>query len=374
MIRSIVLKVAARCNIACSYCYEYSAGDQTWRDKPRFLSPDLAHELGVRIREYGQERDVSAMNIVAHGGEPLLLGARRLDVLFRELREGAGNVQLSLSLQTNGLLLNREICEVLQRHRVMVGVSLDGGVHENRYRIDFKGENTWSRAVEGIQLLREEYPTIWGGLLCVVDSKSDPVRTLDALCAYAPPQLDLLQPYTTHDMAGVFRLETAERFGKWMREAMHHWLNVKDYGSTRIRVFEDALQASVSGRPKTDWFGPRRVSYLVVETDGTYDLLDQLKVIGGGSESFRSIRATVESIPVAEAESIAQTLLAEHGADRLPTDCQGCRWSGVCGAGHLTGRYSLKRGFNNRSVYCEGIASILDVARETMDAYVVKQV
>lgn len=369
MIRSLVLKLAARCNIACEYCYEYSAGDQTWRDKPRFLSPHLASQLGQRIREYGEARQVNTMSIVAHGGEPLMLGARRLDALFRELREGAEPVQLSLSLQTNGLLLNKEICDVLARHRVMVGVSLDGGPHENHHRVDFKGNNTWARAVQGIHLLCEHYPGIWGGILCVVDLETDPVRTLDALCAYSPPQLDLLQPYTTHDMAGVLRKQMAERFGQWMREAMQHWLDVRDYGGIRIRVFEDLLQASISGRPRTDWFGPRRVGYLVVETDGAYDVLDQLKVIGGQSASFRAIRSTVQTMPMSEAEEMARALLAEHGADRLPSDCEGCRWSGVCGAGHLTSRYSVRRGFDNRSVYCEGIASLLDTARQTMDAY-----
>lgn len=370
MIRSLVLKVAARCNIACTYCYEYSAGDQTWRNKPRFLAPYLASQLGQRIREYCETCKVNTMSIVAHGGEPLMLGARRLDSLFHELQVGAGPVKLSLSLQTNGLLLDREICEVLARHRVMVGVSLDGGFHENRHRVDFKGENTWSRAVEGIQLLREHYPSIWGGILSVVDLETDPVRTLDALCAYAPPQLDLLQPYTTHDMAGVLRKQTAQRFGNWMRRAMEHWLATRHYGGIHIRVFEDALQSSVSGRPRTDWFGPRRVGYLVVETDGAYDVLDQLKVIGSESASFRAIRSTVEAMSLTEAEGMARALLAEHGADQLPTDCEGCRWSEVCGGGHLTSRHSVRRGFDNRSVYCEGIASLLDTARQTMNAHI----
>lgn len=373
MIQSLILKVAARCNIACTYCYEYTAGDQTWRDKPRFLKPELARQLGHRLREYGETHKVDKINIVAHGGEPLLLGAYRLDTLFRELREGAGPIRLSFSLQTNGLLLDKEICDVLKNHSVMVGVSLDGGLHENRYRVDFAGDNTWARAVEGIELLREHYPSIWGGILGVIDLASDPVRTLDALCAFGPPQLDLLQPFTTHDMAGVLRRQTAARFGQWMLKAMQHWLSVREYSNIRIRVFEDVLQASLSGQPKTDWFGPRRLSYLVIETDGTYDLLDQLKVIGGQSSLFRTTRSTIETMSMIEAEQAAHLLLTRYGADRLPTDCEGCRWSGVCGAGHLTSRYSARRIFDNRSVYCEGIASLLDTARQTMETYVANQ-
>lgn len=374
MIRSLVLKVAARCNIACTYCYEYTSGDRTWRDKPRFLTPELARKLGYRIREYAESQKVEKMSVVAHGGEPLMLGPDRLDTLFHELRAGAGPVKLSLSLQTNGLLLSREVCDVLKAHSVMVGVSLDGAPHENRHRIDFMGQNTWVRAADGIDFLREHYPSIWGGILSVIDLTADPVRTLDAVCAFAPPQLDLLQPYTTHDMAGVLRRQTAERFGQWMIKAMGHWLNVREYRNVRIRVFEDVLQASLSSRPKTDWFGPRRLGYLVIETDGTYDLLDQLKVIGDRSGLFRSTRSTIESSSMLEAEQAARNLLTKHGGDKLPTDCEGCRWSKVCGAGHLTSRYSNRRVFDNRSVYCEGLSSLLDKAFQTMDEYVANQV
>lgn len=370
MIRSLVLKVAARCNIACTYCYEYASGDRTWRDKPRFLTPELARYLGYRIREYGETNKVEKMNVVAHGGEPLMLGPHRLDTLFHELRAGASPVKLSLSIQTNGLLLDKEICEVLKDHRVMVGVSLDGGFYENRHRIDFKGQNTWVRAVEGIELLREHYPSIWGGILSVIDLAADPVRTLDSLCVFRPPQLDLLQPYTTHEMAGPMRQQTAERFGQWMLSAMQHWLNVSEYGKIRIRVFEDMLQASISGRPKTDWLGARRVGYLVIETDGTYDILDRLKVIGESSSLLRSIQSTVASMSIAEAESVARSLLKQYSAESLPTDCKGCHWSDVCGGGDLPSRYSVRRGFNNRSVYCEGIVKLLDCARQTMDEYI----
>ena len=37
--RQIVLKVHGQCNLACDYCYVYEHGDQSWRDRPRAMSP-----------------------------------------------------------------------------------------------------------------------------------------------------------------------------------------------------------------------------------------------------------------------------------------------------------------------------------------------
>jgi uncharacterized protein len=152
----------------------------------------------------------------------------------------------------------------------------------------------------------------------------------------------------------------AENFGVWMLRAMRHWMSREDLSETRIRVFEDALQAVATRRPRTDWFGARRVSYLVIETDGSYDLLDQLKVIGADSARFRRLGSSVENCSIQGAIEHAERLLAETRGNYLPRACDGCRWADVCAAGHLTARHSLARDFDNPSVYCEGIQRLLD--------------
>jgi uncharacterized protein len=276
------------------------------------------------------------------------------------LQAAAAPVRIQWSIQTNGTLLTTEICEVLEHHRVLVGISLDGSERQNRRRIDHRGRPSWQRVMDGIRLIRQRPNLRWGGLLCVVNLDDQPEETIEALCGLEPPQIDLLHPFITHDAAGDKRQALAESFGNWMLRAMHHWMGRTTFAGTRIRVFEDALQAVATRRPRTDWFGPRRVSYLVIETDGSYDLLDQLKVIGADSGRLRRLGRTVENCSLSGAVTEAGRLLAESGGDCLPQACTGCRWSDVCAGGHLTARHSLSRGFDNRSVYCEGIQRLLD--------------
>ena len=38
-IRQVVLKVAQRCNLDCTYCYVYRSGDDGWKSQPRRMPP-----------------------------------------------------------------------------------------------------------------------------------------------------------------------------------------------------------------------------------------------------------------------------------------------------------------------------------------------
>ena len=370
---SLVVKVAAPCNLACTYCYEYQAGDLSWQKKPKSMGMDTIERLGFRIREYASQTSCERLRIVAHGGEPLLLGAKGLNSFFACLSAAASPVQLQFSLQTNATLISPEICEVFRRHRVLVGVSLDGGEAHNSRRVDHQGRPSWDRVVSGIAHLKKHAPECFGGLLCVIELAHSPEQVIDALCAFNPPQIDLLQPFTTHDVLGEHRAETARVFGDWMTRAMRHWLQHPEFSSTKVRVFEDALAAVITGKAATDWFGPRRAGYLIVETDGAFDLLDSLKVIGSASSAFRQTGRSVENCSLADAVLAAHSVLRHGGGDRLPAGCANCRWSAVCAGGYLPGRYSAASGFNNPSVYCEGIKELLDESLSIMSAHIARR-
>ena len=365
-INTLVIKFASRCNLACTYCYEYAAGDDSWRNKPKKISLEIAEQIGKRSLEYASEVNLTRLNIVAHGGEPLMLGSHALDNIFATIKHAAAPLDLRLSVQTNGVLLTPDICKVLHKHRVLVGISLDGGKRENYRRIDHRGRDTWDATLRGIHNLRAYAPESFGGILCVVDPLSNPVSVIKALCDLAPPQIDLLQPFLTHDEAGTRRADLAKEFGEWMSRALNTWLSNSCYRDIKVRVFEDAFRAAMATSTRTDWFGPRKISYLVVESDGSYDMLDQLKVIGERSAEIRSLKMNVFTNPIREAAFRAESLLNSYHGNTLPTDCTECRHANSCGGSHLTSRYSGAAGFNNRSSYCEGLSLLLDEASKIL--------
>ena len=368
---TLIVKFAAPCNLACTYCYEYSSGDETWRTKPKFLSQETARQIGALIRAYTSKHDLSAFKVVAHGGEPLLMGAQRLDETFKTIRQAAHPANVKFSLQTNCTLIDENFCRVFRENGVVIGASLDGGTRmHNSLRIDHGKRSAWDKISAGLEVLRLNCPDNYGGLLCVVNTDHDPHEVIDGLMAFNPPMIDLLQPFMSLDSAGNDRKRIAAAFGEWMVSALHHWLDKHGHTRTKIRYFEDALRASVTGRPTTDWFGPRMISYLVIETDGKIDVLDQLKAVGAASSACRALERSVWDCDFDEALKAATALVSERLGNLLPDECLGCRWADVCGAGHLPSRFSQARGFNNRSTYCEGIQMVLDECRLLMEPLV----
>src|ERR671921_776128 len=107
---TVLLKVASRCNIDCRYCYVYNMGDTGWSRVPKQMSRETcratAAALAGLVRDQGRP-----FAVVLHGGEPLLLGAAHLEYVISTLRE-ALPAECAISIQTNGILINREILDL----------------------------------------------------------------------------------------------------------------------------------------------------------------------------------------------------------------------------------------------------------------------
>ena len=45
--REFIVKIHSRCDLSCDYCYMYEMADQSWRDRPRRMSAEIAgHAAG----------------------------------------------------------------------------------------------------------------------------------------------------------------------------------------------------------------------------------------------------------------------------------------------------------------------------------------
>src|SRR5437764_204497 len=121
-----IVKVASRCNLNCSYCYEYNLGDDSWRGQAAVMAETTCRTLAERVRQHALGHSLQEVTISFHGGEPLLLGAAKLDQYVSLIRDTAGEkFEISFSVQTNATLIDDAFIEVLRRHQFSVGVSVD---------------------------------------------------------------------------------------------------------------------------------------------------------------------------------------------------------------------------------------------------------
>ncbi|MFF1869862.1 FxsB family cyclophane-forming radical SAM/SPASM peptide maturase [Streptomyces sp. CB03911] len=367
--RQYLLKIHSRCNLACDYCYMYEAADQSWRTRPRRMELDTVRRVGALIARHAAEHGLDEVAVVLHGGEPLLVGAAHLDALLHELTGALnGRCAVRFSLQTNGLRLLAEpaLLDVLHRHRVLVGVSLDGApADHDRHRRLPGGAGSHARTAEALRLLTApEHRSLFAGLLCVVDLAADPVGTYEALLDFAPPRIDLLLPHGTWQAQppGLLRtLPTAPPDGSaptpyadWLRAVFDRWYDAPRR-ETGIRLFEELAVLLLGGRASSEAVGLAPVDLVVVEADGTIEQADSLKAAydgapGTGLDVFRHDFGTAAAHPAFRAR--------QRGRAGLGPVCAACPLAAVCGGGLYAHRYA-DGGFGHPSVYCADLAALI---------------
>lgn len=165
----VILKVAERCNIACTYCYFFDPRNTDFESRPPLISVETIDHVAAYLLNAARRHQLKVIQIDLHGGEPLLMKRDRFDDMCRRLtRTLQPVVDLRISLQTNGMLLDDLWTDLLVKHGVFVGVSLDGPpeVHDLR-RIDHDGRGTYVRVVEGLKRFQARRPdwtamAMWG--------------------------------------------------------------------------------------------------------------------------------------------------------------------------------------------------------------------
>ncbi|MFJ3798211.1 FxsB family cyclophane-forming radical SAM/SPASM peptide maturase [Streptomyces sp. NPDC090088] len=376
--RQFLLKIHSRCNLACDYCYVYESVDQSWRDRPRAMAPGTVRRTAALIAEHARRNGLTEVHVVLHGGEPLLVGAARLDAMLRQLTDALrGVAELRLTLQTNGLRLVEDpaLLPVLARHGVRVGVSLDGtaATHDrHRRRPDGRGSHT--DVARALRLLADgRYRALYAGVLCTVDLAADPVETYEALLEFAPPQLNLLLPHGTWDSpppgladrTGPPRTapgtvpEEPVPYARWLCAVFDRWYDAPRR-ETGIRLFEEILALLLGGSARSETVGLTPVDLVVVETDGTIEQADSLKVTypgapGTGLDVFRHTFADAARHEAFRAR--------QRGLAGLGPVCTACPRATVCGGGLYAHRYhpgSTPTPFAAPSVYCRDLAVLVD--------------
>jgi len=145
--RLLVLQPTPFCNIDCSYCYLPQRDDRSRMD---LATVRLAAR---RLREDGLL--AAELAVVWHAGEPLVLPPAYYEAAFAALAEELPGVAVRQAVQTNATLIDDAWCEFFLRHRVSLGVSVDGPAElHDRYRRTRAGRGTHARVLRGIERLR----------------------------------------------------------------------------------------------------------------------------------------------------------------------------------------------------------------------------
>ncbi|WP_280382502.1 FxsB family cyclophane-forming radical SAM/SPASM peptide maturase [Nocardia wallacei] len=355
-----ILKIHSRCNLACDYCYVYEMADQNWRNQPKTMSKQIFDYSCRIIREHAERFSLPVVNLVLHGGEPLLVGHPIFEYFAgraREILEPTTRVQLGV--QTNGVLIDEEFLEICARNSVQVGVSIDGDERgHDRHRKYRRGAGSYADVSAGLRLLtRAEHRHLYSGLLCTIDIANDPIETYDALVDFQPPALDLLLPHGNWTSPPPSRTpeHTATPYADWLIAVFDRWYDAPEV-ETRIRLFDEVIELLLGGTGASESVGLGPIRLAVVETDGTLEQVDALKSAFAGAAR---IPTRSGSNPLDDALWEPAVVARQIGVEALGPTCRSCPIHNVCGAGHYAHRYREGSGFRNPSVYCADLEKLI---------------
>lgn len=127
---TIIVKGTNGCNLACRYC---SLGE---KKDFEFISKDFLKNLLTYSCEFAKNREENAINFILHGGEPTLVDVNVYDECISYIKTKYSELNIKISMQSNGFLITDHFVEVIKKHDIHIGISIDGSekIHDAERR------------------------------------------------------------------------------------------------------------------------------------------------------------------------------------------------------------------------------------------------
>src|SRR5579862_3633831 len=358
--RGYIIKIAGACNLNCPYCYMYNLGDTTYQNRPKLMGIETFHQTINRIHEYVSTKNIDRIFIFLHGGEPLLQPKSRVQHFLEYIQSTLKKIaHVSLHLQTNGVLIDREWVDLLDRFEVGIGVSFDGPkTISDRFRVTHKGRGTYDKIVRGIKLIQansRKQPCA----LCVINPDFNPIQIFDHFVDLGVLKMDFLLPDYNYSNPPPFKIGLLQSY---LTNLFDHWysLNRPDID---VRFFSSIISALLGSKTGVDALGVHPISEIVIETDGNIQPLDILRTCENGMTTTPYF-VSAHGIEEARSSGIIQAQLQNQNL--LPEKCIICPAYSVCGGGYMPHRYNRQNGFNNESIFCDALYGTINHVYERL--------
>lgn len=367
----VIFKIVERCNLNCQYCYYYSGADLKTDLRPPVISRDAVIAITEFLRRGCEDYSITNLSIIFHGGEPTLMKHALFDWICEYMVANLSELSLlSFSIQTNGVHLTQDWINVLAKHSVSVGVSMDGSKKFNDiYRLDHKGNGSYDRIRNNIQKLNaanSEGGLQPIGLVCVLNDKFDYTEIYQHFTReLGVKYLNFLLPDRNRDATSEQK-EAISKYGEVLCTLFDEWL---EHGmeDVTVRQFAELLRnfvGKVEYRQAPDNYISNQI--VVLHSDGDVAVDDTLMP---AMEWYQSA-ATANVKAVTLKDWLSQDVFKDlrEARSTLPVECADCRWSSICRGGDVENRFSKSNGFRGKSVYCSAIMRLCDHVADTLIA------
>lgn len=315
----MIKPASSKCNANCKYCfYRDEVEIRSIKDYGN-LNEDVALVLIDKMLSYVQG---GVLSIVFQGGEPTVRGYSFFKFFFETLKgKNVCGARILLSLQTNGLLVDKKWAKLFKEHNVLIGLSLDGDRKSNSERVA-KGESMQARILECARILKEEGVDF--NILSVIHKKNARRGKLiyDDLTSRGFRNLQFI-PYLGD--SEEYKL-SSEDYAQFLIDV--YTLYARDFHSstpTRIRQFDNYLRLLKTGRAEQCGMNGVCEKSLTFEGDGTAFPCDFYC-----TDDYTLGNISTHSIEELLSSPIATSFRAKNGQKE---ECQTCPYFKLCRGG-----------------------------------------
>lgn len=345
----IVIKLASRCNINCTYCYWFR--DKHVYNQPKLLLPEVEQLLFEKLERHLANYPRTSFLIVLHGGEPLLFGKKRFRKFCESIKqlEKKTNIFLPIAMATNGILLDNEWAEILKFYQVNVTLSIDGdqNIHDF-YRKDFKGLGTYDKVITGLKVLRNYQ--IEPSVLAVCNPSSDPKHLLEEFIdKLGLKYFDVLIPEKTY-------ADCYEPIADYYCRLFDLWYDKYADSSVKIRIFDSIIKTFWGKAPLLDNIGYGVVYVVTLQPNGKLEATDTLRII---QDAFTASNYNIFEHKITDIYTDPVWQSVYSNSQHLASECENCNLKKLCGGGPLQSRWKAENGYDNPSLYCQDFKKML---------------
>jgi uncharacterized protein len=359
-IAQLLVKVAARCNIDCSYCYWFR--DASVYNKPKLMSAEVLHQLLWRVEEHVHNYAFVEFPLILHGGEPLLWG---IDNFYR-MAEGCEAItartgcELPIAVTTNGILIDDAWLDCFETHNITIAISLDGPahIHDSRRRT-FRDAGTHATVERAARMLLARDINV--SALAVCNPPHGAKEYFDFFAACGISNYDILIPDATVE-------ENPPHVASFYKDLFDLWLAANRHQQTvNIRIVTDMVSVLLGNDALTEGVGYKPIELCTVMTDGSVEAHDVLRIAGDGvtQTTFNIFQHAIDDV---RNEPLWKS--AREASIKLCEKCRRCKFMNACGGGYLPHRFSKEKGYDNPSVYCEDLYATFEHIASVLESYV----
>jgi uncharacterized protein len=358
-ISQLLVKVATRCNIDCSYCYWFR--DAAVYHKPKLMSADVLRQLLLRIEQHVARYSLVDFPIILHGGEPLLWGCENFHHVAEacEAISSRTGCEIPIAVTTNGVLIDDEWLNCFETHNISVAISLDGPAHiHDTHRRTFQGTGTHAAVERAARMLVSRDIGVSALAVCNPSYPPEQYAAFFADCGIT--DYDIMIPDATVD-------EKPSSIASFYNGLFDLWLVAnRSKPAVNIRIMSDMITALLGNNSPTEGVGYKPIELCTIMTDGSVEAHDVLRIAGDGSTqtTFNIFEHAIDAV-----RNERGWKAARDASINLCEKCRQCKFMMACGGGYLPHRFSRKNGYDNPSVYCDDLYAMFENMQSVLERH-----